>query len=372
MTPEEIRAMQLRGYGPRPTDPVMPSMDPTRLSIRDLEALLQTTQGRPIDYSKVAEVAKAREDLGARQMIGGMAMSMLGGESLKPHGAQIFKNALELRTPLRANAADVGYVNPETGEFVENPQAARVRDEKVIAGRLDARIREEEARARLALSQGDKNSADIARQNSETMKLILAGIAQQNADSNARRAEAAEERARASSNKPPKPLQAGQVRDLDKNVANHTSLVDLRTSFKDNFSGMGPLSTAQVAIETAAGGLAPASSQERAGWWQKFKMYQELPTRHELFGATLTAGESAAWAAAQRIHPRSSPAEVRKAVDMLIKAVEDRQDRLVRQFRVEGKDPSVFEIERTVQPGVGASGEWTDLGDGIRVREKKK
>ena len=358
MSPEEVMATQLRSYPERSANPNMPVVDPTRLSIRDLEALLQTTQGKPIDYSAVADVNAARERTGQRQMLGGLAMSMLGGEAMRTPGAQLFKESLAMREPLRANAADVGYVNPESGEFVENPQAARVRDEKVITGRLDARIREEEAKAKIALAQGNAGVADAAKANAETLKLLLASLAAQNANSNTIRAEAAQTRAEAP--KPPKSIPVGQVTSLEENVSSHAVLDKLHSTFQDDYSGKGPLSKALIFGERVAGGLAPEKSQLRSNWWSDFKMFQELPMRHKLFGATLTVGEQRAWDNAQKISPGSDPKVVRKAVADLMSAVEARNARLVQQLTNEGKDPSAYIIEgKGTRAPTGASGSFT-------------
>ena len=370
MTPEEVLATQLRAYPERPVNPNMPAVDPTRLNVRDLEALLQTTQGRPIDYSGVADVSRAREDLGSRQMLGGLAMSLMGGEALKPHGAQLFKQALEMREPLRANAADVGYVNPETGAFIENPQAARVRDEKVISGRIDARVREEEARAKTALAQGNVAAADAAKQNAEALRLIALSIAARNSESNATRANAALTRAEAP--KAPKAIPVGQVKDLEGNVNADRQLEKLHSTFQNAYAGYGPLSRGLVYGERVLGGLASKESQNRTNWWADFRMFQELPMRHALFGATLTAGEQRAWDNAQKINPGSDPLVVKQAVKDLQDAVRDRHKRLYRQMVNEGKDPSAYEMPGVTDvSGSGASGGWTDLGDGVRVREKK-
>lgn len=377
MTEEEILATNLRQYPERRTTPVMPAVDPNRLNVKDLEAMLATLRGEPIDYSGVEEVARARESAGGRGMLGGMALSMLGGESLRPHGQRAFSEGLDLRQPLRANAADVGYYNPETGGFVENPQARRSREEKLITGRLDARVREEEAKARLAAAQATGNAADIRNANKELTDLVRLTIAQRAADTAARVGEAKAGKMDRDTGKPPKAIPKGQLDQLETNVAGEKNLARLHATFQDSYSGYGPLSQALVYGETLLGGLASKESEARQNWWADFKMFQELKTRHDLFGATLTAGEQAAWNAAQKINPRSSPRVVRDAIKGLREAVQDRHRRLYRQMRNEGKDPSAYEMPGVTDvEGAGASGDfggggWTEVAPGVRVREKR-
>lgn len=348
-----LRSKQLREFPARPTDPTMPTPDPTRLSPADMEKLLASAQGAPIDYSKVQEAAAGRQAAGSRAMLGGLGLTMMGGKSMQQPGQHLFEQALALKTPLRANAADVGYENPETGEFVENPHLERVRQEKVIQGRIDARVKEEEAKARLALAQGNAAASDIAKQNAEMLKGLMVAIAAQNANTAALRAENA---GKAATGKPPKPLLASQVKDLEENVGHIRNTERLLANFTDDMSGMGPLSQAQIAAESLAGGLASEKGRKRANWWSEFKMLQELPQRHALFGATLTEGEQRAWNAAQIINPRSDPADVRKAMNTFKEIIEARHARMQKQFTTEGKNTEAYNLTDTPEPKSAPAG----------------
>jgi len=140
----------------------------------------------------------------------------------------------------------------------------------------------------------------------------------------------------------------GQQKELESNVSGHQTLGELLSTFDDKYAGKGPLTRSLVAAEQKAGGLAdlvPGMDQNRANWWAKFRQLQELPARHALFGATLTAGEQKAWEGAQRINPGSSPATVRAAMKELQDAVKARNERLSKQLKTEGKDPSAYHIE---------------------------
>jgi hypothetical protein len=67
-----------------------------------------------------------------------MALQSLGGSRFGGMGAKVFEQALADSAPLRPNLADVGYFDPETGEFFENPVPARERERKAITGELTA------------------------------------------------------------------------------------------------------------------------------------------------------------------------------------------------------------------------------------------
>jgi len=271
----------------------------------------------------------------------------MGGESMKGAAGHILTQALAESRPIRPNAADLGYIDPE-GKFVENPQLARTRDEKVVTGRIDALVKEQEAKARIAIAQGDKGAADIARQNHDTLKSMLVMVAAQNANSNAVRADSAATRAAgggtSNPTSSPKPISSPILARLEDNVGNIAQLRDLTTLWKDTHApGWGPLGRARVRGEQFIGGAADEGGQERANWWSQFQMFQELPMRHKLFGAALTPTESASWRAAQALNPGSDPKTVVQVLGKLLQLAEEKHNRLVAQQRTEGKDPSAFD-----------------------------
>lgn len=183
LTLDEIRARQLRDYKLRATTPVMPEENTLeRPDIRALYDKLGVLNRKPLDYSAVEQVAKSRGDAARRDLGVGMTLQALGGTTLAPAGGHILAQALEAGKPLRANAADVAYEDPTTGKMVENPMMQRTSEEKIITGRIDARIKEEEARARIAVAQGHADDAATARQNAEALRLLALSIAQQNAN----------------------------------------------------------------------------------------------------------------------------------------------------------------------------------------------
>lgn len=181
ITPEEIRAMQLRGYAPKVTTPVMP-VTTGRPDVNALYDQLALTERKPPDYSGLETIGKSRQESARRDLGVGMALSALGGESMKGAGGHILTQALEAGKPLRANAADVGYMDDTTGKFVENPMMHQNREEKLITGRIDALIKEQESKARIAIAQGNAADAQVAKQNANSLTLLAASIAQQNAD----------------------------------------------------------------------------------------------------------------------------------------------------------------------------------------------
>ena len=60
-----------------------------------------------------------------------------------------------------------------------------------------------------------------------------------------------------------------------------------------------------------------AQIQDSVMWWSNFKYFQEMPTRHEYFGAALTAPEQASWKQALLITPSTDPSIVKEKLEAL-------------------------------------------------------
>lgn len=178
---------QLNPYNAYNPEPQRPSMG-DRPNVSELYKQMETLYGTPIDYSALERVNKGRAAQSQTDMGAGLAMSMLGGKTMKPAGGQVFKQALEMAEPLRANLADVGYVDPESGQFVENPMVERQRREKILGSRIDAINKEENQRALMALGQNRQGNVTINNSNSDALRAALAEAAQLRAEAAARNA----------------------------------------------------------------------------------------------------------------------------------------------------------------------------------------
>lgn len=107
--------------------------------------------------------------------------------------------------------------------------------------------------------------------------------------------------------KPMSPAQEQAALELGSEFA---AVSRLASSFKDEYSG-DLRSTLQRQFGKVAGGAAPEATQEMTRWWSDQAMMDELPKRHELFGAALTATEQKSWQAAA-INPSLSPEVIKK------------------------------------------------------------
>jgi hypothetical protein len=182
---QELLARTLRGPA------AVPAAEPERPEVADLYGQLETLQGTPLDYSGVEKVSKGRIANARRDALAGMALASIGGSSFKDVGGHILKQALGDMEPLRPNLADVGYVDPETGSFVENPMTARMQKEKVITGRIDALVREEQARANRLLAEGRLAESQRAHENAEYWKGRAHALAERRVDIAENKADAA-------------------------------------------------------------------------------------------------------------------------------------------------------------------------------------
>jgi hypothetical protein len=106
-----------------------------------------------------------------------------------------------------------------------------------------------------------------------------------------------------------KRLQLGEQRDLVTAVTSAQNLARLEETFKDSYAG-GTAGTAGAdvqnylarnfpkAMESTLGKDEVAAMREQAEFWANQKYYDELPERHEIFGATLTGPERTSWKSA--------------------------------------------------------------------------
>ena len=100
----------------------------------------------PEDFSGMERVERGRKRDAQRDAQAGMLLSTFGGRRLSPQGGQLLQKALASK-PVRPNAADLGYFDPETGDYIENPTTNKIRDQNVAASRLDALNRQSNVEA---------------------------------------------------------------------------------------------------------------------------------------------------------------------------------------------------------------------------------
>ena len=107
-----------------------------------------------------------------------------------------------------------------------------------------------------------------------------------------------------------KPLPAKMEQEARALVGEIGTMSDLASQFNDNYSG-DIRKSLERQIGNVAGGAAPKSTQDMARWWSDQAMFDELPKRHDMFGAALTATEQKAWRDAA-INPGLAPDVIRK------------------------------------------------------------
>jgi hypothetical protein len=132
---------------------------------------------------------------------------------------------------------------------------------------------------------------------------------------------------------------------------------NLLSGFQDKYTktlgNTGPLNLLPNAL--AQRGIGTEASLEANDWWGNWQMNFTLPLRNQLFGATLTANEQAAWEGAGEINPSMDPNIVRQRIQTLKAAAESR---LLRDARIgisAGYDPMIY------QSAMQESGSGIDL-----------
>lgn len=157
------------------------------------------------------------------------------------------------------------------------------------------------------------------------------------------------------------------MKDGLSNVSALTGLQRAIDTFKDDHQQVlgeyqGPLGdvapwTVRQGWEDGLGlvGADKARAQQSSLWWAQFNQDVVAPLRHMLFGATLTAGEQAAWDAIQAITPSTKPDVVRQR----LRAMHDKlHSGSIRRARVYSRQYGID----TVRDMFGNSLDWEEAG----------
>lgn len=296
-----------------------------RPEIGDLYDKLNVLNRKPLDYAGISKVNAARTEQGDREFLGGLALQALGGKTLAPAGKHVFEQALAKQTPIRPNAADVGWTDPETGEFHENPLTKRASEERLLTGRIDALVKEEESKARIAIAKGDKERAAIHQNNVEQLLAQGNAIRQQHANTAGTQVTVNFDKAAMRGQGGTKPLQHSEQKDIAAVADAYRNLNQVHSTFKDEYAG-GITGTPGQELTNAAmsnfpeltkmtmGAVGKGKSfkaeQEKAQWWGQQKRLDEMVERHTMFGSALTASEVASWKAAS-IQPGMDAKQIR-------------------------------------------------------------
>jgi len=163
----------LRSRGPVEAsvpDVPMPPGPPVGQSptMTDAFSRLQALSGKAVDYAPIGRIAAGNIENADRDRQYGMILQGLGGKHLAPVGKELLTHALEQGKPFRPNAADTAYMDPETGQMIENPAAPLAREIKVTENEVAQRRQEEAARLK---REEDKASKAEAQRISEEQNL---------------------------------------------------------------------------------------------------------------------------------------------------------------------------------------------------------
>ena len=138
-----------------------------------------------------------------------------------------------------------------------------------------------------------------------------------------------------------KPLSAPQEKAALELGSEYNAIRNLASTFKDEYSG-DLRSSLQREFGKAAGGMAPEATQAMTRWWSDQAYMDELPKRHELFGAALTATEQRSWKDAA-INPSLAPSVIRDRLATRQRIMEDAASRMKASAVAGGKSGKQFD-----------------------------
>lgn len=180
-----------------------------------------------------------------------------------------------------------------------------------------------ELERRLELAQGMGASAE------ERKRLVLGNAAPRSSDALGGKA-----------------LTQGTVNGLTKDAGKLDNLRELTSRFKSDFAG----NTVTGGAENIAGRLGlPGATPGQADWWQQYDRYKN-EVRNELFGASLTAGEQAAFEAAD-ITPKMDPSRVKTNMVKQAEIIEKALRRKGRVWAAQGYNRAAIEEATGISMG---------------------
>jgi len=169
-------ASQLSGSPGDISTPTLPIMeDRGRMSIDNLYKELEKSLLTPIDYSALEQANANRRSVGQRDVGTALKLALLGDDRMAQAGRSVLTQALDQVKPLRLNAADIAFEGAD-GRLVENPAISADKKTKVLASRIDAQIKEQQALMAAADRDNDRAARETASRNIEKLLAAQRGI----------------------------------------------------------------------------------------------------------------------------------------------------------------------------------------------------
>lgn len=138
-----------------------------------------------------------------------------------------------------------------------------------------------------------------------------------------------------------KALPQGTVEKLGKKANRLSNLQDLSARFADNFAGNVKGGSIENTLGRLGGESLGLATPGQADWWQQYDRYKN-EVRNELFGASLTAGEQAAFEAAD-VTPNMDPKKVRSNIAKQSQIIESALRREGRTWAAQGYNRDAIE-----------------------------
>lgn len=147
-----------------------------------------------------------------------------------------------------------------------------------------------------------------------------------------------------------KPLTTSTIDKLTKDSARLDNLTELSSGFRDEFAGNVVGGSVENFIgRNAPSALTPQATQDQASWWQRYDRIKN-EVRNELFGASLTAGEKAAFEAAD-ITPNNTPDLIRKNLRTQEEIIRKGLERRAKTWAAQGYNRDAIEQASGIQLG---------------------
>ncbi len=148
-----------------------------------------------------------------------------------------------------------------------------------------------------------------------------------------------------------KPLPSSLQKDLGEKATAFNQLSSLQAGFKPDYAGYGSAMVGDVANWAAR--QYNVGNTNAADWWQTYQAYKN-EVRHKLFGAALTATETAQWER-QDVNPGMAPERIQANIERQKSIVEGALRRRASALVKQGYPADVIEAEIGFKPGASAA-----------------
>lgn len=160
-------------------------------------------------------------------------------------------------------------------------------------------------------------------------------------------------------------LPTAKIEELSSQADQVQELLGLRNDFDPSFSGFG----SRVGNFRGRFGIGSDAQERQSDWWQRMEAFDNV-VRNKLFGASLTAGEQAAWERTT-VTPNMAPDRIQKNLDQRAALLRSALTRRANAYKAGGYAVPVIDIAAAVNAGAASITSAADRAAKVNPRQQR-